>query len=150
MFTQLKSLFETPKPVEDKPDELRLAVAVLLVEAAHMDDRFGPHEREVIGRLLTEKFDLSESETDELLSLSQETVARAAQLHPYTRTCFTQMDEEERLHIVEMLWEVAYADGKLDPEEDLLIRKIAGLIAIEDRDRIHARQRVLARRTRGN
>lgn len=146
MFTQLKSLFESPKPVEDKPDELRLAVAVLLVEAAHMDDRFGPHEREVIGRLLTGKFELSADEANELLSLSQDTVARAAQLHPYTRACFTQMDEDERLHIVEMLWEVAYADGRLDPEEDLLIRKIAGLIAIGDRDRIHARQRVLARK----
>ena len=45
-----------------------------------------------------------------------------------------------------MLWEVAYADGVLDPEEDAMIRKIAGLIYVEDRDRMLARQRVLARR----
>ena len=44
-----------------------------------------------------------------------------------------------------MLWEVVYADGVLDPEEDLLVRRIAGLIYIEDRERIYARQRVLSR-----
>ena len=150
MFAQLKKFFDSPEPVEDRPDELRLAVAVLLVEAAHMDDQFGPHEREVIAKLLKEKFELSEDETHELVELSAATVARAAQLHPYTRTCFTEMDEEERLHIVEMLWEVAFVDGVLDPEEDLLIRKVSGLIAVEDRDRIHARQRVLARMKGGN
>ena len=45
-----------------------------------------------------------------------------------------------------MLWDVAYADGVLDPEEDLLIRRIAGLIYVSDRDRVLARQRVLARK----
>jgi uncharacterized tellurite resistance protein B-like protein len=45
-----------------------------------------------------------------------------------------------------MLWDVAYADGVLDPEEDLLIRRIAGLIYVDDRERVLARQRVLARR----
>ncbi|MBS0281793.1 MAG: TerB family tellurite resistance protein, partial [Proteobacteria bacterium] len=51
----------------------------------------------------------------------------------------------ERIQLIEMLWEVAYADGVLDPEEDLLIRRIAGLIAVEDRERVLARQRVAAR-----
>ena len=50
------------------------------------------------------------------------------------------------MHVIEMLWDVAYADGVLDPEEDLLIRRIAGLIYVDDRERVMARQRVLARR----
>jgi len=149
MFVPLMNWLKAPRPEAKPPNDLRLAVAVLLVEAAHMDDRFGPKEHEVIKRLLTDKFELSASETQELLELSEKTVARAAQLHPYTRTCFTQMDDEERLNIVEMLWEVVYADGVLDPEEDLLVRRVAGLIAIEERDRVLARQRVLARIERG-
>jgi uncharacterized tellurite resistance protein B-like protein len=56
------------------------------------------------------------------------------------------MTPEDRIHLIEMLWDVAYADGVLDPEEDLLIRRIAGLIYVGDRDRVLARQRVLARR----
>jgi uncharacterized tellurite resistance protein B-like protein len=57
------------------------------------------------------------------------------------------MTPDERVDLVEMLWEVAFADGVLDPEEDLLIRRIAGLIAVSDRDRVLARQRVVARIT---
>ena len=49
------------------------------------------------------------------------------------------------MRVIEMLWDVAYADGVLDPEEDLLIRKIAGLIAVTDRERVLARNRVMAR-----
>ena len=55
------------------------------------------------------------------------------------------MTSEERVGMVEMLWEVAYADGVLDPEEDLLIRRVAGLIHVTDRERVVARQQVLTR-----
>ena len=58
MFVELMNWLKDPGPEVDVPDDLRLAVAVLLVEAAHMDDKFGPHERAVIERLLLEKFDL--------------------------------------------------------------------------------------------
>lgn len=145
MFVPLINWLSNPAPELSPPDDLRLAVAVLLVEAAHMNDKFGEHERAAIERLLTSKFDLSNDEAEKLLSLSESTVARAAQLHPYTQTCFTQMDADQRLHIIEMLWEVVYTDGVLDPEEDLLVRRIAGLIDVADRERIHARQRVLLR-----
>ena len=56
-----------------------------------------------------------------------------------------RMTPDQRIGLIEMLWEVAYADGVLDPEEDLLIRRIAGLIYVTDRDRVLARQSVLTR-----
>ncbi len=55
------------------------------------------------------------------------------------------MEPASRIRLIEMLWEVAYADGKLDPDEDVLLRRVAGLIYISDEDRIAARQRVLSR-----
>ena len=55
------------------------------------------------------------------------------------------MQPSERIQLIEMLWEVAYADGVLDPEEDALIRRIGSLIYITDRDRVLAKHRVLAR-----
>ena len=137
-------------PAEQRAGDLRLAVAVLLVEAAHRDEQFGPEERAVIERLLTEKFALSKDECDQLISSGEATTARMVQLHPYTRAVFEQMDPEERIQLIEMLWEVAYADGVLDPEEDALIRKIGGLIYITDRDRMLARKRVLERMGRQN
>jgi uncharacterized tellurite resistance protein B-like protein len=137
-------------PAEQRAGDLRLAVAVLLVEAAHRDEQFGPEERAVIERLLTEKFALSKDECDQLISSGEATTARMVQLHPYTHAVFEQMDPEERIQLIEMLWEVAYADGVLDPEEDALIRKIGGLIYITDRDRMLARKRVLERMGRQN
>jgi uncharacterized tellurite resistance protein B-like protein len=55
------------------------------------------------------------------------------------------MEPKARIGLIEMLWEVAYADGKLDPDEDVLLRRVAGLIYISDEDRIAARQRVVSR-----
>lgn len=130
---------------EDRPDDLRISVAVLLLEAAWRDDQFDPRERAVIERLLTERFALTKKECTELMALGEQTVSRMVQLQPYTHAVFERMDPEERIQLIEMLWEVVYADGVLDPEEDALIRRVGGLIYVTDRDRMLARKRVLDR-----
>lgn len=143
MFSQLMRMLKAPAP-QGKSD-LRLSVAVLLLEAARQDDRFDAKERAVIAQLLIQKFDLSAGECDELLAAGEARAAQMVQLHGHTSDVFEQTTPEERVHLIEMLWEVAYADGVLDPEEDLLIRRVAGLVYITDRDRVLARQRVVAR-----
>ncbi len=143
MFDALARLLSTPQP-QAAPD-LRLSVAVLLLEAARQDDAFDSRERAVIATLLTRKFDLSEQECGALLEAGEVRAGQMVQLHGHTSAVFEQMTPDDRIHLVEMLWEVAYADGVLDPEEDLLIRRVAGLIAVTDRDRVLARQRVVAR-----
>jgi len=60
-----------------------------------------------------------------------------------------QISHEDRGHILEMMWEVAYADGVLEPHEDMLLRRIAGLIHVSDRERGEARQKALAKLKRG-
>jgi uncharacterized tellurite resistance protein B-like protein len=143
MFDQLLRLFQAPAP-QREPD-LRLSVAVLLVEAARQDDRFEPRERAVIEHLLTRKFGLAADECAGLLAAAEARAGEMVQLHGHTSEIFEAMTPEERVGLIEMLWEVAYADGVLDPEEDLLIRRVAGLIAVTDRERVLARQRVMAR-----
>lgn len=145
MFQQLMNFLKGEDRDENRPDALRIAVAVLLLEAAWRDDQFDPRERAVIERLLTEKFALTENECAQLMALGEQTVSRMVQIHPYTHAVFERMDPEERIQLIEMLWEVVYADGVLDPEEDALIRRIGGLIYITDRDRMLARKRVLER-----
>ena len=136
-------LLKAPEP-RPGPDP-RLSVAVLLVEAARQDDSFDPKERAVIEQLLTRKFDLGPEECAALLAAGEARAQELVQLHGHTSAIFEAMSPQERIGVIEMLWEVAYADGVLDPEEDLLIRRIAGLIAVSDRDRVLARQRVVAR-----
>jgi uncharacterized tellurite resistance protein B-like protein len=143
MFDQLMQLFQAPAP---QPPDLRLSVAVLLVEAARQDDHFDGRERAMIETLLARKFALTPDDCAALLARAEARAREMVQLHGYTSAIFDGMTAEGRIELIEMLWEVAYADGVLDPEEDLLIRRIAGLIVVTDRDRVLARQRVMARR----
>jgi uncharacterized tellurite resistance protein B-like protein len=143
MFHQLLRILTASEP-QRLPD-LRLSVAVLLVEAARQDDTFDSQERAVIEQLLTRKFSLQPQDCAALMAAAEARAREMVQLHDHTQAVFEQTTPDERIGVIEMLWEVAYADGVLDPEEDLLIRRVAGLIAVTDRDRVLARQRVLSR-----
>ena len=136
MLAQIRKLLAAPESSADGPDQLQIAVAVLLVEAARMDDNFDDAERAVIERLLAEKFELTQAATRDLLALAEATAERSNQLHPFTRLAVQRMDPEQRIRLIEMLWEIAYADGVLDPEEDALLRRVAGLIYVSDADRV--------------
>jgi uncharacterized tellurite resistance protein B-like protein len=143
MFQQLIRAFQAPLP-QRQPD-VKLSVAVLLVEAARQDDQFEPRERAVIEALLTQKFDMTVEECAALLAAAVARSEQMVQIQGHTSELLDAMTQDERIGVIEMLWDVAYADGVLDPEEDLLIRKVAGLIAVTDRERVVARNRVMAR-----
>lgn len=147
MFNQLLRMMKTPEPASTPRgrQDLRLSVAVLMVEAARQDDQFDPKERAGIQNLLARKFSLSPEECGVLLAAAETRATEMVQMHGHTSAIFEQMAYEDRVQLVEMLWEVAYADGVLDPEEDLLIRRISGLMYVTDRERVLARQRVVAR-----
>ncbi|HEX4636118.1 MAG TPA: TerB family tellurite resistance protein [Rhizomicrobium sp.] len=144
MFSALMRLLDSPAP--SPAQDLRLSVAVLLLEAARQDDTFDTRERAMIESLLAHRFGLSQSECAALVTAAEARASQMTQLHGHTSHIAQAMTPPERIELIEMLWDVAYADGVLDPEEDLLIRRIAGLIYVSDRDRVLARQRVLARR----
>ena len=148
MFDALARLLSEPaRPAQ--PD-LRLSVAVLLLEAARQDDHFDAAERAVITRLLAARFALGQGECERLMATAQNQANELVQLHGHTSAIAEAMTPQQRIELIEMLWGVAYADGVLDPEEDLLIRRIAGLVYVDDRERVLARQRVLARREAKN
>jgi uncharacterized tellurite resistance protein B-like protein len=133
------------EPGTGRPDELQLAVAALLVEAARMDDHFDAAERAVIERLLATRFKLTPEATRRLLDAAERAADRSTQLFRFTHLAVQRLDAAERVRLIEMLWEVAYADGTLDPDEDALLRRIAGLLYVSDRERGEARQRALQR-----
>jgi uncharacterized tellurite resistance protein B-like protein len=126
-----------------QPDALQLAVAALLVEAAWRDDVFEPVERDAIERVLAERFDISAEEAGALLQTASDNCSN--QLFGFTNKIVKAMGEADRIKVIEMLWEVAYADGVLDADEDALIRRVAGLMFVSDQDRGFARRRVRER-----
>lgn len=133
---------ETPQSTKGA-DEFQLAVAALLIEAAHMDDDFTAGERATIERLLAAKFSLTNEALATLMREAESTVQESAQLFSFTHQVNKNVPPEARRHIIEMLWQVAYADGTLNADEDALVRRIAGLIYVPDRERALARQSAL-------
>jgi len=135
---------ETNPPATSEED-LKVAVAALLIEAARMDARFDLAERSVIERLLAERFDLAPEAVAALVETAEKVVAHTAQYFPFTQQICKNMSPQDRVQLIEMLWKVAYSDGVLDPHEDMLLRQIAGLIHVSDQDRGSARKRALDR-----
>jgi uncharacterized tellurite resistance protein B-like protein len=145
MLAQIRKLLTAPQSEVADRDGVHTAVAVLLVEAARMDDHFDEAERATIERLLATKFQLSADETRDLLAHAEKTAEQSHQYYPFTRLTVERMSPQQRVQLIEMLWEVAYADGVVDPDEEVLLRRVAGLIYVSDEDRVAARHRVVSR-----
>lgn len=126
-------------------DDLHLAAAALLVEAASLDDDFAETERRTIAALLESQFDLDPDDVEALIGRASSAVADSAQLYGFTRILKDRLQPDERVRIIEMLWEVACADGEVHSYESGLVRRVAGLLFVPDKDSGEARQRVLAR-----
>ncbi|SRR6266436_5199915 len=126
-------------------DDATFALAVLLIEVARSDDRVEVRERGIIERALARRFGLERSEVTRLMKAAEEGAIKAVDLHRFTQTVVREFSEEERIGIIEMLWEVAYSDGILTGDEDALIRRVAGLIYVADRERGEAKRRITQR-----
>jgi len=154
MLDKLKSWLAGPSasdPSENGDDSTApLALAAMLVEAALMDGDFKPEERAAVTALLQRRFDLGANDCARLVARAEAAQAESAQLYQFTRTLNDELNHGEKVRVIEMLWSVAYADGELDPYEDLLIRRTAGLLHVTDRERGEARKRALAQNTGGD
>lgn len=143
--------FHAAKPKTEGPrppvPNLRLSVAILMVEAALQDEHFCERERGMIQALLMRRYGLSDGEYAQLIACAEEQNKQLVQLHRHTSDISDATAMPERVELVGMLWDVAYADDQLHPEEELLIRRIAGLISVGDRDRVVARQQAAVRHT---
>ena len=122
-----------------------MAAAVLLVEAASLDGNIGEAEMETIRRLVTERFEMNREEADLLFAEAKKVQSNSSQLVRFTKAVKDHYDEDERIELIEMLWEVVYADRVLHEYESNLMRRVGGLIYVSDRDRGLAAKRVRRR-----
>jgi uncharacterized tellurite resistance protein B-like protein len=122
-----------------------VAATALLVEAAVLDGEFGDNERRTIARLLGERFGVDAGEAERVIEEAGEAARQSSQLYAFTRVIKDRFDAAERVRMIEMLWEVVYADGKLHDYEASLVRRVAGLLYVPDHDSGAARKRALQR-----
>jgi uncharacterized tellurite resistance protein B-like protein len=120
---------------------LQLATAALLVEVSRADHEIQDQERKVISDAVRKTFNLSEHDTDVLVRLAEEEAQTATSTHQFTRLIDKHFPIEQKIHIVELLWKVAFADANKDRHEEHLIRRIADLIHVPHREFIDSKIR---------
>ena len=140
IFNQFKKETKKLEPTIDI-DNIEFACAVLLVESALMDQEFGKDEKIAIENILKKQFSLDNEITKELIAEATKTSKETSDLVTFTRKIKNSWDLEKRIKIIEMMWEVVLIDEVLSPYEDMLIRRVAGLIYISGKERGLAKKR---------
>ncbi|AMN45778.1 hypothetical protein ACG33_01380 [Steroidobacter denitrificans] len=120
-----------------------LTIAALLVELTRSDFTTSQVELDEVRRLLMERFGLEETAVQALVADASARADRAVSLHEFTHRLNRELADSDKLEMIEMLWRVSLADGHLDKHEEQLIKRIAGLLHVSDRDRVRLKLKVL-------
>jgi uncharacterized tellurite resistance protein B-like protein len=115
---------------EGREAALRSATAVLMLDVARSDHVFDETEFERVLELVEKHFGMSPDDAAELVNAADEKAENLVSLHEFTQLLHNNLDESEKARIVGLLWQVAYADGRLDMFEDSLVRKISDLLHV--------------------
>jgi uncharacterized tellurite resistance protein B-like protein len=129
-----------PSRFED--NDYRLAAAALLVHAAAIDGEMSQPERDTLHAVIKQRFNLDDSATDDLVEQATEAEHEAVDLYHFTHLLNRSLDEPGRVRIIEMMWEIVYADGRRDELEDNLLWRAADLLGVSSRERIALRRRI--------
>jgi uncharacterized tellurite resistance protein B-like protein len=149
MLDSLKKFFAElgVKPANRFEDnDYRLAAAALLIHVMSVDGAASDAERDVLRTVLKSQFELDDAALDELIEVATEADREAIDLYHFTSLLNRVLDEEGRLRIVEMMWELVYADGRVNEFEDNIVWRTADLLGISSRQRITLRRRVAGER----
>lgn len=146
MIAALKNLFANVSGGQMRQsiaeEERRLAAAALLVHVATIDGEKSASENARVLALLQERFAISGDEARRLAEAADERDREAVDLYAFTSALKQKLDESGRLEIIDMMWDVAFADGVVHEFEENVIWRVAELLGVSARERIAARRRV--------
>lgn len=133
MFAGLRKFFDERLAPTGEPDpehRLRLAAAMVMLEVSRADFKISDAELATVALALQERFGLSRDDLDELLEVAKAESEESHSLHEFLRLINEQFSPEQKAGMVEDLWRVAYADGRLDKYEEYHVRRIADLLYV--------------------
>ncbi len=146
MINFLKELFLDKTNNENKKvsnkHKLNIAACALLIEIATADDNFSNEEKTRITEIMKNKFQLSEGEVNNIISLSKEEIKSSVSIYEFTDILNKQLNNDEKYSILKSLWHIAYADGNLDSYEEHYIKTISNNLHLYNKDRIAAKLEV--------
>jgi uncharacterized tellurite resistance protein B-like protein len=129
-------------PSQFADNDYRLAAVALLVHAAGIDGDVSERERDKLHAVVKRRFNLDDNLADELIDKATAAEHEAVDLYHFTKLLNRVLDEEGRAKVIEMMWEIVYADGRRDELEDNLLWRAADLMGVSARERIELRQRI--------
>jgi uncharacterized tellurite resistance protein B-like protein len=142
IFTKTTNGASTGKSVRTSPD-VRLATCALLLEMANIDGRFSKLEKERIVELLRNNYQLSAEHAAALMKAAEDELEKSIDLWQFAKLINENYSTEEKIKVIETVWQVVYTDGILDKHEDYLVHKLANLLRLSHKQLIDAKLKVL-------
>lgn len=142
MFKELLNRLLAPAPGPVGGDDARLALTALLVRIARSDHNYADVEADRIDRISQARYGLDIGGAILLREQAEAMEAEAPDTVRFTRAVKEAVPFEDRIGVIEAMWQVALADGQRDAGEDALLRLAANLLGVSDVDSAQARQRV--------
>jgi uncharacterized tellurite resistance protein B-like protein len=147
MFESFKSFISDFVDGEKHPsqfaaDDYRLAAAALLVHAATIDGDMSQSEGDKLRAIIKKNFTLDDAATAELIDKATAVERESVDLYHFTHQLNRSLNEVGRARIIEMMWEIVYADGRRDELEDNLLWRAADLLGVSPEERIALRRRI--------
>lgn len=144
MLKSLKKLFKSEESAAAPSDQdLKLATATLMYELIRSDGEVYEGELKHMRALLEKEFDLEPDSVAKLMEDAQESASEAISLQGFTREICENWDNEKRVKMVEYLWIIALADDHIDPQERHLVRKLASLLYVNEKEIQIAKKRAM-------
>ena len=147
MFSNLKTALKkitskTEEEEEYKGEDIQ-AVIILLIEACQIDGETGQEEVQYIKKLLINKFNFSEIDADENINTALNDNDKRIEIFSQIKIILNEMDHQERIEVIQMMWGVILADGIIDDFEANLMRRMNGLLYISGIESADAKKRAL-------
>ena len=147
MFEALKRFISdvSTRPEDEAgfaPDDYRLATAALLVHVANVDGKIDQAERMRLREVIEQRFGLDAAATTRLIEKAEESDRESVDFFHFTNVLKRQLDDAGRHRIIEMMWDVVFADGDVSEFEENVVWRIAELLGVPTRDRVALRQKV--------
>src|SRR6202521_225289 len=120
----------------------RLAATALLIHVISLDGEPSEIEKRKLHSLLESRFELDPGTADQLITAATLVEGEAVDLYHFTSVIMRSVDEEGRLRIIEMMWELVFVDGEVSELEDNVVWRAADLLGVSSRDRIDLKRRI--------
>ncbi len=147
MFERLKKFIgdtvgQPERTIGFADDDYRLATAALLIHVANVDGAIDPPERQRLRQVIEDQFGLGAADTTRLIERAEQSDKESVDFFHFTNVLKRALDDDGRHKIIEMMWDVVFADGEVSEFEENVVWRIAALLGVSNRDRVMLRQKV--------